>query len=115
MRSPTVRSPVATAPVTDHYTLSATLTASANHRKTVLGAQLHVHAIKAGLKSYPHAANTLLSLYAKSEDFVSMKRIFCEIENLDVFCNVECNNHGLFRKWNWPSSICSAGLPDRPG
>ncbi|KAL6985003.1 hypothetical protein U1Q18_018384 [Sarracenia purpurea var. burkii] len=69
----------------DHYTLSAALTASANHRNTVLGAQLHAHAIRAGLKSYPHVANTLLSLYAKSEDLVSVKRVFSEIENPDVY------------------------------
>ncbi|KAL6982389.1 hypothetical protein U1Q18_004260 [Sarracenia purpurea var. burkii] len=85
VRSPTARSPVATTPVTDHYTLSVTLIASANHRNTVLGTQLHAHTIRAWLKSYPHVANTLLSLYVKSEDLVSVKRIFSEIENPDVF------------------------------
>ncbi|KAF5946946.1 hypothetical protein HYC85_017174 [Camellia sinensis] len=69
----------------DHYTLSTALTACANLRDTTTGDQLHAHAIKTGLKTYPHVANTLLSLYAKSEDLVSVKWVFDEIKNPDVY------------------------------
>ncbi|XP_059624046.1 pentatricopeptide repeat-containing protein At3g49740 [Cornus florida] len=69
----------------DHYTLSTALTASANLRNATTGNQLHAHSILTGLKAYPHVANTLLSLYAKSEDLVSVKRVFSEIENPDVY------------------------------
>ncbi|CAK9143717.1 unnamed protein product [Ilex paraguariensis] len=69
----------------DHYTLSTTLTACANHRDTNTGNQFHGHAIRAGLKTYPHVANSLLSLYAKSEDLDSVKRVFIEIKRPDVY------------------------------
>ncbi|XP_052188588.1 pentatricopeptide repeat-containing protein At3g49740 [Diospyros lotus] len=69
----------------DHYTLSTALAASAYHCSVIAGAQLHGHAIKAGLKDYPHVANTLLSLYGKSEDLSSVKRVFDEIKNPDVY------------------------------
>ncbi|XP_048136997.1 pentatricopeptide repeat-containing protein At3g49740 [Rhodamnia argentea] len=69
----------------DHYTLSNAITACANARNATLGEQLHAHAIRAGFKAYPHVANTLLSLYAKAEDMGSVKRVFGEIENPDVY------------------------------
>lgn len=69
----------------DHYTLSTTLTACANLRDTAAGNQLHAYTIRAGFKTYPHIANTLLSLYAKSENLVSVKRVFGEIKTPDVY------------------------------
>ncbi|KAI3425641.1 uncharacterized protein J3R85_010008 [Psidium guajava] len=69
----------------DHYTLSSVITACANARNATLGEQLHAHAIRAGFKDYPHVVNTLLSLYAKAEDVGSVKRVFGEIENPDVY------------------------------
>ncbi|KAK9949209.1 hypothetical protein M0R45_004742 [Rubus argutus] len=69
----------------DHYTLSAAVTACANCRDVVFGTQLHASAIRSGLRAYPHVANPLLSLYAKAEDLKSVKWVFDEIENPDVY------------------------------
>lgn len=69
----------------DHYTLSTTLTACANLCNISFGNKLHAHAIKSGLKIYSHVSNTLLLLYAKVQDIVSVKWVFGEIENPDVF------------------------------
>ncbi|KAM1048356.1 hypothetical protein TB2_027049 [Malus domestica] len=69
----------------DHYTLSSAVTACANCRDVAFGTQLHAHAIRTGLKAYPHVANTLLSLYAKAEDLTSVKWVFDGIENPDVY------------------------------
>ena len=52
-----------------------------NCRDVAFGTQLHAHAIRTGLKAYPHVANTLLSLYAKAEDLTSVKWVFDGIEN----------------------------------
>ncbi|XP_059439653.1 pentatricopeptide repeat-containing protein At3g49740-like isoform X1 [Corylus avellana] len=72
-------------PKPDHYTFSAAITACANLRETAFGNQLHAHAVSTGLRAYPHVANTLLSLYAKAEDLDSVRRVFDEIENPDVY------------------------------
>lgn len=69
----------------DHYSLSTTLTACANHRNTLVGTQLHCHSVKSGLKKYIHVSNTLLSLYAKSESLGSVKRVFEGIKTPDVY------------------------------
>ncbi|KAG8373823.1 hypothetical protein BUALT_Bualt11G0065300 [Buddleja alternifolia] len=69
----------------DHYTLSTALTACANLHNTRIGSQLHAYAIQSGLKNFPHVTNTLLSLYAKSHDLVSVKRVFDEINKPDVY------------------------------
>ncbi|KAF1001525.1 hypothetical protein AG4045_023993 [Apium graveolens] len=69
----------------DHYSLSTTLTACANHRNILFGTQVHCHSIKSGLKKYIHVSNTLLSLYAKSERLGSVKRVFEGIESPDVY------------------------------
>ncbi|KAK6128725.1 hypothetical protein DH2020_037533 [Rehmannia glutinosa] len=69
----------------DHYTLSTAITACANLQETRVGAQLHAHSIQSGLKIFPHVTNTLLSLYAKSRDLVSVKRVFDEIVAPDVY------------------------------
>ncbi|KAL0545257.1 hypothetical protein IC582_020407 [Cucumis melo] len=69
----------------DHYNLSTTLAVCANFRDIAFGSQLHGYAIRSGLKFYPHVANTVLSLYSKIEDFVSLKRGFQEIEKPDVY------------------------------
>ncbi|PIN11022.1 hypothetical protein CDL12_16392 [Handroanthus impetiginosus] len=69
----------------DHYTVSTALTACANLHETRVGAQLHAHSILCGLKMFPHVANTLLSHYAKSRDLVSVKRVFDEIKEPDVY------------------------------
>ncbi|KAK6152812.1 hypothetical protein DH2020_012451 [Rehmannia glutinosa] len=69
----------------DHYTLSTAITACANLQETRVGAQLHAHSIQSGLKIFPHVTNTLLSLYAKSRDLVSVKRVFDEIVTPDVY------------------------------
>ncbi|KAJ9170480.1 hypothetical protein P3X46_018585 [Hevea brasiliensis] len=69
----------------DHYTLSTTLTACANLCNTTFGSKLHAHAIKSSLKSYTHVSNTLLLLYANVQDIASVKWVFGEIEDPDVF------------------------------
>ncbi|KAL4582094.1 hypothetical protein LXL04_006634 [Taraxacum kok-saghyz] len=69
----------------DQYTLSTTLTAAANLRDVAAGSQVHAHVIRTGFKIYPHVANTLLSLYAKSKDLASVKRVFAEIKVPDVY------------------------------
>ncbi|KAL2246823.1 pentatricopeptide repeat-containing protein At3g49740 [Sesamum indicum] len=69
----------------DHYTVSTALTACANLQETRVGAQLHSHSIQSGLEIFPHVTNTLLSLYAKSGDLVSVKRVYDEIKKPDVY------------------------------
>ncbi|XP_027078806.1 pentatricopeptide repeat-containing protein At3g49740 [Coffea arabica] len=69
----------------DHYTLSAALTACANLRDRSTGNQLHANAIRAGLIFFPHVSNTLLLVYAKSQDLSSVKRVFNEIESPDDY------------------------------
>lgn len=69
----------------DQYTLSTTLTASANLRDIAAGNQVHAHVIRAGFQIHPHVANTLLFFYAKSEDLFSVKRVFQEIKVPDVY------------------------------
>ncbi|KAJ8765554.1 hypothetical protein K2173_014676 [Erythroxylum novogranatense] len=69
----------------DHYSLSTTLAACASLRDVKFGNQLHAYASKAGFKAYTQVANTLLSLYAKSQDVVSVKWVFGEIEYPDVY------------------------------
>ncbi|KAK3001498.1 hypothetical protein RJ639_021744 [Escallonia herrerae] len=69
----------------DHYTVSTILAACANLRTTVVGNQLHAHAIRAGLKAFPHVTNALLSMYAKAEDLVSVNRVFAEIDKPDAY------------------------------
>ncbi|KAI3760983.1 hypothetical protein L1987_51387 [Smallanthus sonchifolius] len=69
----------------DQYTLSTTLTATANLRDITAGNQLHSHVIRTGFKTFPHVANTLLFLYTKSEDLVLVKRVFEEIKAPDVY------------------------------
>ncbi|KAK4843009.1 hypothetical protein QYF36_002731 [Acer negundo] len=69
----------------DLYTLSTTLTACANLRFADVGDQLHAYAIRRGLKIFPYASNTILSLYKNTRDLVSVKRVFSEIENPDVY------------------------------
>ncbi|KAK2656753.1 hypothetical protein Ddye_009805 [Dipteronia dyeriana] len=69
----------------DLYTLSTTLTACTNLRCAAFGDQLHAYAIRTGLKIFPYASNTILSLYKNTRDLVSVKRVFSEIENPDVY------------------------------
>ncbi|XP_031248987.1 pentatricopeptide repeat-containing protein At3g49740-like [Pistacia vera] len=69
----------------DIYTLSTTLTACANLRKSTFGNQLHAYTIRTGHKLCSHVANSILSLYKNTQDFVSVKRVFSEIENPDVY------------------------------
>ncbi|KAJ9562391.1 hypothetical protein OSB04_007551 [Centaurea solstitialis] len=69
----------------DQYTLSTTLTAAANRRDVAAGNQVHAIVIRTGFKPYPHVANTLLFLYSKSMDLGSVKRVFREIKNPDVY------------------------------
>ncbi|KAL7133607.1 hypothetical protein ABFS83_12G152800 [Erythranthe nasuta] len=71
----------------DHYTVSTALTACANSHETRVGDQLHAHSIQSGLKRFPHVTNTLLSLYAKSCHLDSVKRVFDEIKEPDVYSN----------------------------
>lgn len=69
----------------DQYSLATTLTACANLCDTSSGNQLHAQVIHTGYKAYPHVTNTLLSLYAKSNDLHSVKQVFEEIVNPDVY------------------------------
>ncbi|KAL3640355.1 hypothetical protein CASFOL_015323 [Castilleja foliolosa] len=69
----------------DQFTLSTALTASAKSNDTRFGAQLHAQSVQSGLKTFPHVANTLLSLYAKSRDLVSVTKVFHEIDGPDVY------------------------------
>ncbi|XP_071731277.1 pentatricopeptide repeat-containing protein At3g49740-like [Rutidosis leptorrhynchoides] len=69
----------------DQYTLSTTLTACSNLRDVAAGDQVHGHIIRSGYKMYSHVANTLLFLYAKSENLLLVKRVFEEIKAPDVY------------------------------
>ncbi|CAK9319421.1 unnamed protein product [Citrullus colocynthis] len=69
----------------DYYNLSTTFAVCANFRDLAFGSQLHAYAVRSGLKFYPHVANTILLLYSKTEDFVSLKRGFQEIEEPDAY------------------------------
>lgn len=69
----------------DYYNLSTTLAVCANFRDLAFGSQLHAYAVRSGLIFYPHVANTILLLYSKTEDFVSLKRGFQEIEEPDAY------------------------------
>ncbi|EPS71548.1 hypothetical protein M569_03209, partial [Genlisea aurea] len=69
----------------DHYSVSTALTACAGLRDTRFGAQLHAYAKQSGLEIFIHIANSLLSLYAKSRDFASVKRVFGELKYPDVY------------------------------
>ncbi|KEH41534.1 PPR containing plant-like protein [Medicago truncatula] len=70
----------------DHCTLSTTITATSKTRHvTVFGNQLHSFAIKTALKAYSHVANSLLSLYAKAHDLVSVELVFDDIQCPDVY------------------------------
>ncbi|KMT09880.1 hypothetical protein BVRB_6g128540 [Beta vulgaris subsp. vulgaris] len=69
----------------DHYSLSSALTASANTRNSRFGNQLHAFAIYTGLNHFPHVSNSLLSLYAKSEELGYVKRVFSELGAPDIY------------------------------
>ncbi|KAI5653258.1 hypothetical protein M9H77_30445 [Catharanthus roseus] len=69
----------------DHYTLSLAITACANLRDAATGTQLQASAICSGLNFFPHVRNTLLLLYWKSQDLNSVKRVFSEIQDPDVY------------------------------
>ncbi|CAJ2673159.1 unnamed protein product [Trifolium pratense] len=70
----------------DHYTLSTAITATANTRHiTAFGNQLHSFAIQTGLKAHSHVANSLLSLYSKAHDLVSVQLVFEDIQYPDVY------------------------------
>ncbi|OVA14573.1 Pentatricopeptide repeat [Macleaya cordata] len=69
----------------DNYTFASTLTACANLFETSFGNQVHSLVVRAGFKSYPHVCNTLLSLYAKSNDLNSVNRVFYEIATPDDY------------------------------
>ncbi|KAK2454408.1 pentatricopeptide repeat-containing protein [Trifolium repens] len=70
----------------DHYTLSTAITATANTRHvTSFGNQLHSFAIQTGLKAHSHVANSLLSLYSKAHDLVSVHLLFEDIQYPDVY------------------------------
>lgn len=69
----------------DHYTLSTTLIACINLCDISTGDQLHVHSIKAGFRNCSHVSNTLLSLYAKSENLIYVKQFFSEVTQPDIY------------------------------
>ncbi|PIA44271.1 hypothetical protein AQUCO_01700104v1 [Aquilegia coerulea] len=69
----------------DHYSFATTLTACANLHNTSFGNQLHTQVIHTGYKAFSHVANTLLSLYAKSNDLKYVKQVFDEIAIPDVY------------------------------
>ncbi|CAI9115627.1 OLC1v1016587C1 [Oldenlandia corymbosa var. corymbosa] len=54
---------------------------------------------------FPHAANTLLSLYSKSQDLRSVKLVFNEIDNPDVYSHDNCSLTSVL-------SLCSPELLD---
>lgn len=69
----------------DDYTLSSAITACANLRDAVSGTQVHALAVSSGLRAYPYIGNNLLSLYAKVEDLVAVKKAFTEIQDPDAY------------------------------
>ncbi|KAK6923173.1 Pentatricopeptide repeat [Dillenia turbinata] len=69
----------------DHYTLSTALTACARLLDFAAGNQLHAYVIQTGFKEYPHVGNTLLSFYAKSKNLASVKQVFKDIKDPDVY------------------------------
>ncbi|CAO2830442.1 unnamed protein product [Amaranthus hypochondriacus] len=72
-------------PKPDHYSISSAITSSANSFNIRFGNQLHALAIYTGLKTFPHVSNTLLSLYAKSNDLGSVEMVFSELGNPDSY------------------------------
>ncbi|ESQ45559.1 hypothetical protein EUTSA_v10010148mg [Eutrema salsugineum] len=69
----------------DHYSVSSAITAAGHLRDTIFGGQVHCYAIRSGILCHSHVSNTLLSLYARSGDLVSLKRTFEEIKEPDVY------------------------------
>ncbi|KAL1195043.1 Pentatricopeptide repeat-containing protein [Cardamine amara subsp. amara] len=69
----------------DQYSVSVAITASGYLRDTIFGGQVHCYAIRSGILCHSHVSNTLLSLYARSGNLVSLKKIFDEIKEPDVY------------------------------
>ncbi|KAI4325426.1 hypothetical protein MLD38_030829 [Melastoma candidum] len=73
------------APKPDHYTLSTTLTACAHAEDASFGSQLHARAVRTGLLSFRHVANTLLLLFSRTGEVGSADRLFWEIPSPDAY------------------------------
>ncbi|MQM15842.1 hypothetical protein Taro_048795 [Colocasia esculenta] len=69
----------------DHYSLVGALTACSSLGAPAVGAQLHARAVRSGLKSYLHVANSLLAFYSTSGGPASAHRLFNEISTPDVY------------------------------
>ncbi|CAH2064593.1 unnamed protein product [Thlaspi arvense] len=69
----------------DQYSVSSAIMAAGNLRDSVFGGQLHCYAIRSGILCHSHVSNTLLSLYARSGNLVSLKNNFQEIKVPDVY------------------------------
>ncbi|KFK34244.1 hypothetical protein AALP_AA5G119900 [Arabis alpina] len=69
----------------DQYTVSSAVTAAGQLRDTIFGGQVHCYAIRSGILCHSHVSNTLLSLYARLGNLVSLKKSFGEIKEPDVY------------------------------
>ncbi|KAG7560256.1 Pentatricopeptide repeat [Arabidopsis thaliana x Arabidopsis arenosa] len=69
----------------DQYSVSLAITAAGHLRDIIFGGQVHCYAIRSGLLCHSHVSNTLLSLYARSGNLVSLKKKFEEIIEPDVY------------------------------
>ncbi|XP_073066914.1 pentatricopeptide repeat-containing protein At3g49740 [Primulina eburnea] len=69
----------------DQFSVSTTLTVCANIHDVLVGSQLHAYSIQSALNLFPHVSNSLLSFYTKSQDLVSVKKVFDEIKKPDIY------------------------------
>lgn len=57
----------------------------ANIRDTLVGSQVHAYSVQCAVNFFPHVNNSLLSFYTKSQDLVSVKKVFDEIKKPDIY------------------------------
>lgn len=70
----------------DHYSLVGAFTACANLRANAAATQqLHAFAVRSGLLSFRHVANSLLAVYSSTGEPENAHRLFGEISSPDVY------------------------------
>ncbi|ONK65613.1 uncharacterized protein A4U43_C07F38880 [Asparagus officinalis] len=69
----------------DHFTLSSAFKSCAHLRAHILGSQLHSLAVRTGLVSFSHVANSLLSFYSKTHAPDVARKLFDSIAYPDGY------------------------------
>ncbi|CAA6657676.1 unnamed protein product [Spirodela intermedia] len=69
----------------DHYSLVGAFTACANLRANAAATQLHAFAVRSGLLSFRHVANSLLAVYSSTGEQEIAHQLFGEISSPDVY------------------------------